>query len=77
MRPQAPQLAALVWVFTQLLPQSIVPLGQAQRPAEHAVPPAQVLPQAPQLVLLVWRLMHAEPHMVLPAAQTQAPATQA
>jgi hypothetical protein len=50
-RPHAPQWAALRWVSTQALPQSVWPAGQriaAHAPLVHDCPTGQTLPQRPQ-----------------------------
>jgi hypothetical protein len=50
--PHPPQLLLSTAVLTQVPPQSVSPAGQAQPPAWHVFPPAQVNcePQPPQLV---------------------------
>ena len=60
-RPQAPQLLLLDEVLTQVVPQSVWPVGQTQRPPEQVVPEGQRLPQVPQLLASVDVLMQVEP----------------
>ena len=50
MLPQLPQLLASCRVFTQLLPQSWEPDGQAHWPLLQLWPRPQALPQIPQLL---------------------------
>jgi hypothetical protein len=53
-------------VLTHVEPQSIVPLGHVQLPAEHTFPPLQATPQPPQLLLSVCVFTHAPPQFVVP-----------
>jgi hypothetical protein len=46
--PQLPQFVELEERSAHDEPQSVVPVGQLQMPAEHVRPPVQVLPHAPQ-----------------------------
>jgi len=86
-RPQAPQLAALVFVSTSH-PFSVAP-SQFANPGRQMMPhtptaqstPAfartgQALPQRPQWAAADRVSTQAPPHDVSPASQTQAPATQ-
>jgi hypothetical protein len=56
--PQEPQFVPLVWRFTQLPEQNVVPPVHAvtQVPLLHTCPLPQATPQAPQLAVLVNRL---------------------
>jgi hypothetical protein len=68
--PQEPQLLASVCRFTQLVPQSVVPLGQTQLPLEQIAPPVQALPQVPQLYESLLRSVQVPlPQFAEPAGQ--------
>jgi hypothetical protein len=73
--PQAPQLVALVWMFTHVPPHIVVPVGQTQAPAEHTRPRGQALPQAPQWAAVFARF-DSQPLVLLPS-QLPKPALQA
>lgn len=70
--PQVPQFAASVWVFVQVLPQAVCPVGHAQAPAVQAWPGRHAVPQAPQFAVSVWRFEQAAPHTVCPVGQAAA-----
>ncbi len=59
--PHAPQLVALVLVFTHAAPQRVVPPGHAHTPPTHDCAAGQTVPQAPQLLRSVLALTHAVP----------------
>jgi hypothetical protein len=70
--PHAPQLAALIEVSTQVLPQT-VPLQAAwQAPLEQYWPCGQALPHAPQFAGSLLVTTQAFPHLVLPPPQISA-----
>ncbi len=79
-RPQAPQLEALVDVFTQAAEHSDVPAGHVltQVPSAHASLEVQVFPQPPQLEGSVAVETQELPHFVNPRshAKPQVPLVQ-
>jgi hypothetical protein len=74
--PQPPQLAGSLAVFTQDVPQLVIPVAHPQLPLLQALPAGHDLPQAPQLSGSLAVLVQMPPHDVLPAAQPQAPLLQ-
>jgi len=63
--PQAPQLLASFWVWTQTPEQLAWPVGQHLPPPQFW-PAAQAAPQAPQLASLLLRLTHTPEQQVWP-----------
>ncbi len=74
-RPQAPQFAPSVIVFTHADPHIAVPAGHAQVPPVQMVPPEQARPQLPQFAALVARAV-SQPSAAA-ALQSPKPALQA
>lgn len=56
--PQSPQLLLLDMTSVQVVPHTLVPLGQAQTLLWQVFPLVQVTPHAPQLLLLLDTSMH-------------------
>jgi hypothetical protein len=77
-RPHAPQFDGLELVSTQLEPQSVRPMEQAQAPAVHDEPDGQEMPQLPQFDALVLRSTHEPAQLVVPVGHpvTHSPAEQ-
>ena len=74
--PQAPQFVGSAMRLRHTPPHEVAPVGHAQCPAVHCVPPEQTVPHAPQLLALVCVLTHAPPQEVSPPAQEHAPPEQ-
>jgi len=72
-RPHMPQLAVLVLVSTQAVPQSVWPVGQRQAPAWQVCAAGQAVPQRPQLASSVIVSTQAAPQAVRPVGQRHAP----
>ena len=75
-RPQPPQFALLLSVFTQAPEQSVSPPGQlvtTHAPFTQDCPPAQARPHAPQFAALTFVFTHAPAHNVSPHGHTHCP----
>lgn len=62
--------------FTQLPPQSVLPLGHTQRPALHSLPAPQLMPHPPQFFASVATNVHLPAQSSAPAGHTHKPALQ-
>jgi len=76
--PHPPQFDVSVSVFTQRVPQGVVPGGHAHMPLAQVCPAGQAVPHAPQLPPSVWRFTQLPLQSVVPAPQEvrQAPLEQ-
>ncbi len=74
--PQPPQLLGSVWVFAQLLPHKVPPLGQVQVPLVQVCPVAHNAPHFPQLLASVCVSVQPLLQSVPPEGQAQAFPTQ-
>ena len=62
--------------FTQLPPQSLLPLGHTQRPALHSLPAPQLMPQPPQFCVSVEANVHLPAQSRAPTGHTHKPLLQ-
>ncbi len=71
--PQVPQLFGSKLVIVQAVPQSVEPVGHAQRPMLHVWKVPHRVPQAPQFVVLVCVFTQVPPQSVWPVGHAQRP----